>query len=259
MADAKKSPEQAAERLQDLIRAGVGELQRLVDPTRPGERTWTPLPPIPHAAQLSMLLLLLTQGIERKHKDFFHNKKQLADHLEKIYRKSKACWEKALGAATQKGRDRELENTSGIKPAVARLSQFATQTFGTSHASLAAFGVTDVQKALGLLVKEISRQAARDLDLDLTGSTKKAAGHPRTAGASQVPKPILGGLLVASVSADAGLQGTVTQEQLGAVRVGIWIGTSPAARGNPEPPGIKSVRRPLKDLAKHLPEQQAEI
>lgn len=237
-----------------MIRAGVEDLQRI---TARGKREGQPhgaLPPVPQAAQLSMLLLLLLQGVESKHRTVFAHKQRLAEHLKKVYGTSKACWEAAVTAKTQPARERQLRDTSRIGLPIAKLGRFAEQALGDTNASLAGLGVPDVQKALGILVSRISHHVGQELSL---GQHSRAGS--RTSPVQHPPSPILGGLLVASVAGDIGTQGSVTQEQVRAMRVGVSIGTTKPRIEDQETTAARQVRKTLKAMAKHLPPQEADL
>ena len=247
MARTKKPPDPDVTRFQDFIRAGIGDLNRLAD----DEKTGTTLPPIPQAAQLSMFLLLITKGVEAKHKDIFDHKDRLTEHLDKVYRTSKAGWEEAVAEKNPRARDSQLRDTSVIEPYIAALVRFAEKRFGLTSVPLTTFGVSDVQVALGALIRKMAAGVEHDLGLDAHGHGVKA-GQAVSKVRGDIPGPVLGGLLVASVAGDVGLQGSVTQDQAMAMRVAVGLGTEKRGAGKPEPAAVKKIRRTLKGLAEHI-------
>ena len=180
-----------------------------------------------------MFLLLITKGIEPKHKDIFTHKDQLTKKLNAVYTKSKAVWEEGLAAKSQ------LHDTSVIDPYIFKLSRFAEKNFGRSNKTLSDFGVSNVQVALGTLIKTLAIEVKHQLKLGPDGR-------------GDIPGPVLGGLLVATVAGDVGLQGSVTRDQAMAMRVGVGIGTSKPEPQKPEPKAAKKIRRTLIGLAKHI-------
>jgi hypothetical protein len=255
MPSTKRLLDPDAEQFQDFIRAGIGDLQRIAggDSSEWGARS--ELPPVPQAAQLSMFLLLITKGVEPKHKDIFTHKNRLTEHLNKVYKKSKAGWEEALAAKSVRARDSQLHDTSVIEPYIAALVRFAEKNFGMTSIPLRSFGVRDVQVALAALIKKLATGVERDLGLISHGHGGNAVGKAGTAASedrSDIPGPVLGGLLVATVAGDVGLQGSVTRDQAMAMRVGVGVGTSKAEPGKPEPKAAKKIRRTLEGLAEHV-------
>ena len=213
-----------------FILAGIGDLRSIADHTHSG---WGTCSPVSQAAQLSMFLLLITKGIEPKHKDNFTHKDQLTKKLNAVYTKSKAVWEEGLAAKSQ------LHDTSVIDPYIFKLSRFAEKNFGRSKKTLSDFGVSNVQVALGTLIKTLAIEVKHQLKLGPDGR-------------GDIPGPVLGGLLVATVAGDVGLQGSVTRDQAMAMRVGVGIGTSKPEPQKPEPKAAKKIRRTLIRLAKHI-------
>jgi hypothetical protein len=255
MARTRLLPDSEVGQFQDFIRAGIGDLRRIADdnPTALGARSQ--LPPVPQAAQLSMFLLLITKGVEPKHKDIFIHKDRLTEHLDKVYKKSKAGWEEALAAKSVRARDSQLHDTSVIGPYIATLVRFSEKNFGLTPVPLRSFGVRDVQVALGALIKKLATGVQHDLGLfpqALSGKAVGKAGKPAPEARGDIPGPVLGGLLVATVAGDVGLQGSVTRDQAMALRVGVGVGTSKPEPGKPEPKAAKKLRRTLKGLAEHI-------
>jgi hypothetical protein len=249
------SPDAQVGEFQDFIRAGISELNRLVgnDPT--GARTHSKLPSIPQVAQLSMFLMLIAKGIEPKHVDIYPHRNRLTEHLDKVYKKSRLRWEEAIATKSQSSRENQLHDTRDVQPHVAVLVRYAEKTFGLNSRSLRSFGVTDVQAALGALIKKVADATERQLQPSTRGRGAKAARKddvpdPKTY--DGLPGPVLGGLLVASVAGDAGMQGKFTRDQVMAMRVGVGIGTGKPDPAKPESKVAKELRRTLKSLATHV-------
>lgn len=248
MARTKTPTDPDAARFQDFIRAGIGDLKSLADHGSTGSG----LPPVPQATQLSMFLLFITRGVEAKHEDIFDHKDRLTEHLDKVYRKSKAGWEEALAEKSHRARDSQLRDTSVIEPYVAALVRFAEKNFGLTSVPLATFGVTDVQVALGALIRKLAVGVEHDLGLDAHGH----GGSGAAKGRGDIPGPVLGGLLAASIAGDVGLQGWVTRDQAMAMRVAVGLGAEKPGSGKPEPAAVKKLRRTLKGLAEHVRESK---
>ena len=255
MARTKTPLDPDVEQFQDFIRSGIGDLQRIAGDVSARWGTGSELPPVPQAAQLSLFLLLITKGVEPKHKDIFIHKDRLTEHLNKVYKKSKAGWEEALAAKSVRARDSQLHDTSVIEPYIAALVRFAEKNFGLTPVPLSTFGVSNVQVALGALIKKLATGVEHDLGLFPQALSSKAvgkAGKPTSEARGDIPGPVLGGLLVASVAGDVGLQGSVTRDQAMAMRVGVGVGTSKPESRKPEPKAAKKLRRTLEGLAEHI-------
>jgi len=255
MARTKTPLDPDVEQFQDFIRSGIGDLQRIAGDVSARWGAGSELPPVPQAAQLSMFLLLITKGVEPKHKDIFIHKDRLTEHLDKVYKKSKTGWEEALAAKSVRARDSQLHDTSVIEPYIAALVRFTEKNFGLTAAPLRSFGVSNVQVALGALIKKLATGGEYDLGLfpqALSGKAVGKAGKLTPEATGDIPGPVLGGLLVASVAGDVGLQGSVTRDQAMAMRVGVGVGTSKAEPGKPEPKATKKIRRTLEGLAEHI-------
>jgi hypothetical protein len=255
MAHTKTPLDPDVEHFQDFIRSGIGDLQRIAGDVSARWGAGSELPPVPQAAQLSMFLLLITKGVEPKHKDIFIHKDRLTEHLDKVYKKSKAGWEEALAAKSQRTRDSQLHDTSVIEPYIAALVRFTEKNFGLTPVPLSTFGVSNLQVALAALIRKLAAGVENDLGLVPQGHGSKAvgkAGKPTPEARGGIPGPVLGGLLVATVAGDVGLQGSVTRDQAMAMRVGVGVGTSKPEPGKPEPKAAKKLRRTLKGLAEHI-------
>jgi hypothetical protein len=202
-----------------------------------------------------MFLLPITKGVEPKHKDIFTHRDRMSQHLEKVYKKSTNGWEEALTSKSQRVRDCQLRDTSGIEPYVTVLVRFAGKAFGLTPVPLRNFGVTDVQVALGALIKKLTAgfESALELAPDRhVGPSENTSSRPDPEGGADIPGPVLGGLLVATVAGDVGLRGSVMRDQAIAIRVGVGVGTSKPEPAEPEPKAAKTIRRTLEGLAEHI-------
>jgi len=254
MTRSARTPEPDAEKFEDFIRAGIYDLKRIAEETEGDFGSGTQLPAVPRAAQLSLLLLLVMKGAERKHRAVYVHKAELEGHLGKVYKKSKACWEEALAAINVKARDAKLHDTRNIEPHIGALVKFADKKLELKLVPLNAFGVTDVQRALGMLIKKLATEAQQVIGGSAGHETRKATGRNSrsTADAPVAPDPVLGGILVATVGADIAMQGSATPDQVKALRVGVGIGTTKKTPGTPEKPPVKALRRTLEGLAEHV-------
>jgi hypothetical protein len=254
MAGTKTFPDPDAQQLEHLIRAGISDLSRIAESDLKGASSPSQLPAVPRAAQLSMFLLLLTKGVERKHGVIFAHKERLEGYLGKVYKKSKECWEEALGNKNEQSRSKRLQDTQKIEPAISALDRFAEKAFGVFRVSLAAFGVTDVQTALGALTKKLADGVRQDLRLADRGKKSPAPrSREKPAEASdEVPPQVLGGLLAASLAGDVASQGKISPEQSKAMRVAVFIGTGRPDPVTPKLPGTKKLTKTLEGLAHHI-------
>jgi hypothetical protein len=247
MAPRKIFPDPNKSQFENFIRAGIGDLGRILDeaPFRP--TTDERLPAVAQAAQLSMFLLLITRGIEPKHTVIFPHSDRLSASLDKIYRQSKACWQDALKAKSEAARTKRLRDTSQIEPQILKLVRFAKKNFGETLVSLRELGVNDVQLALASLSEKIAAGAEASLGLGA-----HAAKKSKTAKKVDVSSAILGGLLVAKIGADAGLRGSVTRDHVMATRAGVSIGLAKTTDKKSETAGTKKLQRTLKSMAENI-------
>lgn len=254
MTRSAKTPDPEAEKFEDFIRAGIYDLKRIAEEAEGDFGGGTQLPAVPRAAQLSLLLLLVMKGVERKHRAVYAHKVELEGHLGKVYKKSKACWEEALAAINVKARDAKLHDTGDIEPHIGALVKFADKKLRLPPVPLSTFGVTDVEFALGMLIKKLATEAQQAIGLSAGHAVRKATGTKSrpTTDAPVAPDPVLGGILVATVGADIAMQGSATPDQVKALRVGVGIGTTKTTPGMPEKPPVKAIRRTLEGLAEHV-------
>lgn len=259
MAHTRKSAHFDTMRFQDFFRAGIGDLSRLVVEAHKDARATTPLPKVPQAAQLSMFLLLVAKGIEPKHDLLFPHADRLTRDLQAVYKQSKSCWEAALQAKNKSARADQLWDAEPIRPFVARLTRYADKYFGLPTTTLWDFGVHDVQLALASLVRKLAAGTESALGLNLHHGTSrpdikkvvkpKASATP--AARTDIPGAILGGLLVAKIGADAGLQGSVTRDHVMATRVGVSMGLMKQHGKDVKPAAAKKLRKTLESFSQH--------
>jgi hypothetical protein len=217
-----RKPDPDAEKFKDFIRAGIYELKQIAAEEAGDYGGESQLPAVPRAAQLSIFLLLVTRGIERKHRTLYAHKEELQAALGTVYEHAKQSWLRALAAKSPKAQNARLQDTSDFSPYVDALARFADKRFGMSSVPLSTFGVTNVQVALGMLVKKVSAEAQQALGI--TGG-----GKARTA----------------------------TPDQANAIQVGVGIGTGAIDRAKPEKPAVKQLRRTLEELGEHVCDQKS--
>lgn len=254
MTRSAKTPDPEAEKFEDFIRAGIYDLKRIAEEAEGDFGSGTQLPAVPRAAQLSLLLLLVMKGAERKHRAVYVHKAELEGHLGKVYKKSKACWEEAIAGINVKARDAKLHDIGVVEPHIGALVKFADKKLRLPPVPLSTFGVTDVQLALGMLIKKLATEAQQAIGLSAGQAARKATGRKSrsTPDVPAAPDPVLGGILVATVGADIAMQGSATPDQVKALRVGAGIGTRKKTPGTPEKPPAKVLRRTLEGLAEHV-------
>jgi hypothetical protein len=254
-----RKPDPDAEKFKDFIRSGIYELKQIAAEEAGDYGGGSQLPAVPRAAQLSIFLLLVTRGIDRKHRTLYAHKEELQAALGTVYEHAKQSWLRALAAKSPKARAARLQDTSDFSPYVDALTRFADKRFGMSSVPLSTFGVTDVQVALGMLVKKVSAEAQQALGITAGGKARTAISKSsRSRSVSRdIPNPVLGAVLVATVGADVGIQGAVKPDQAKAIRVGVGIGTGAIDRAKPEKPAVKQLRRTLEELGEYVGDQKS--
>jgi hypothetical protein len=233
----------APNQTEDLLRAIISELGRVVE----GDgRDWTVikrLPAVVQASQLSVYGLLILKGTNEGHADVYPHRVKLDTLIDKVLQKSKSVWAEAL-TKKPSSRQRYLEDTKPIRPAVGTVVNYAEKTFGLNGERLGDFGVDDVQDALALLVGRISKA----MDVKLAADTKRGEQVPEAVHAAVGLGMLAGGL--------AGRREMIPKEAAVA-RFIASRGSKKDKGGEPEPKEIKRLRKTLKELAGQLPEQRA--
>ncbi len=242
MAKSPHNPDEAATHLEAFLTAGIADLCRLVElrgvpglclETRPPTQVFTARsrPVSPVAAQLALYLLLVSRGLQPKHKALYPRCDRLRDLLRRVYRKALKSWDEG-----------NLCDIQGLQPAVRTLARFARRTmpgFEYSAGGLEAFGVKSVRVSLAILTEKLAMNLAREL-----------AKAPVKA-----PPELVGASLVASATSPGVIEKignghTVT----GLMRLGVWAGlTRTRSGGNgTQTSGLEELRKFLKRVDKPL-------
>ena len=225
---------------QDLFRAVLNELNRVIGDEPTGWTVAKRLPAVVQASQLSVYGLLILTGTNEGHADVYPHRVKLDTLLDKVLQKSKSVWAEAL-TKRPSSRQRYLEDTKPIRPAVRAVVNYADKHIGLNGRRLGDFGVDDVQDAIAGLVGKFSAL----IEVKLNGG--KAGVVPGAVRASIGLGMLAGGL--------AGRREISPKEVL-AARVLARMGAEKDERGGPEPKPVKRLRKTLKGLAAHLPEQR---
>jgi hypothetical protein len=225
---------------EDLFRAVLNELNRVIGDDPTGWTVTKRLPAVVQASQLSVYGLLVLKAIQGPHGDIFTHREKLAALLDKVLQKSKSVW--AAGLIKKPGaRQRYLDDTKPIRPAVRLVVKFAEKNIGLHGERLGGFGVYDLQDTLAGLVGRVSEAMEAKLAVERAGAVPGAVHAAVGLGM------LAGGL--------AGRREMVPKE----VAVARFIasrGSKRDERGKPEPKPVKRLRKTLKELAGQLPEQR---
>lgn len=189
------------------------------------------IPASPAAAQLALYLLLVTRGLQPKHKTLYPHRDRLRDLLQRVYRKALKAWD-----------DGDLKDVQAIQPGVRTLAKFARRNipgFPHTGGGLDAFGVTSVQKSLAILTEKLAMTFAREI-----------AKNP-----AKAPAEVVGASLVAS-AASPGVIDKVGNDHTvrGLMRLGVRAGltaTRPSKTGT-KTAGLTELRKFLKRADKVL-------
>lgn len=222
-----------------VIRGVILELKTVVEG---GE--WTVakrLPAVVQASQLCVYGLLVVKGIDPVRADVFPHKAKLAVLLDKALQKSKKVWAEAL--TKRPGlRHKYLNDVEAIRPSVRSVVKFAEKSFGLYGGGLGSFGVVDVQDTLAGLVGKMSE------NVELKVGAQTTEPIPSTVQAAIGLGMVAGGL--------AGRR-EITEKEISVARIAVRLGSQKDKAGSPESKPVKKLRRTLKKLGKHLPEQRA--
>jgi len=233
---AKISPEQH----DDFLRAILAELDRVIGDDPTGWTVRKRLPAVVQASQLSVYGLLILKGTNEGHADVYPHRVKLDTLLDKVLQKSKSVWAEGLKKKPS-SRQRYLEDTKPIRPAVRAVVNYAEKNIGLHGERLGDFGVEDVQDAIAGLVGKFSAL----IEVKLNGG--KAEVVPGAVRASIGLGMLAGGL--------AGRR-EISPKEVSAARVLARMSAEKDERGGPEPKPVKRLRKTLKGLAAHLPEQR---
>jgi hypothetical protein len=229
----------------DCVRAVFGELQRVAEKDR---REWTcpsHLPVVPHAAQLSTFCLLLLKALPMSPVEQSADRDKLTTLLTAALRKAEAVWADALSKKSDKARDRLLDDREAIRSVVMRVVRFADRQMGRGPIPLSAF-IDSVQDALADLTARCTALVE-----------KKLAGGITDGSGSDVPSAVYGALAVTSVAGGMVGRRVMSDRETSAVRVAVKLAAKKDETEKAEPESAKRIRRTLKKLGPHLPEERA--
>ena len=239
-------------RLEDFLRATLGELERVVDEDPRGVTVLMRLPVVPHVAQLSLFGLMLLKGLDKSHKAVFADRGQFEDLLGKVYRKARGRWETALLATTAaKALNKELNELGTIRATARAAVKFGDKTFGLAGPTLGSLGVIDLQAALSDLTRRFVAVVGQQVGLEQAhGSADRGA---LKAAMSNLSGPVIAayalGKIAGGVSATAGM----TPTQRTTARIAVDLGTQRRKDGPQLSDGERELQKTLSRLRKHLP------
>lgn len=229
----------------DFFRAVLAELQRVTEQDREFWTVGTRLPVVPHAAQLSLLGILLLKGIKSGSDDEVDtHRDELEARLEKAYRASKTVWFEAATKKKPQARDKLLNDGKKIRTPVMKAVNFAQKNIGLHGMELSSF-TANVQDTLAELVGKVSAAVEMKVGAGVKG------------GAGQVPGAVFGALTLGMLTGGMVGRREMTPKEVSAARIAARLGSQKDETGGPEPKEVRRLRKTLKDLAQHLPEQRA--
>jgi hypothetical protein len=209
---------------QNFFRGVVAELQRVVERDRAAWTIKTHLPVVPHAAQLSLLGLLLLKGMAPECMEVFPHRDRLEDLLGKAYRKAK---------------DDKI-----LQPTVMKAVRFCERNFGLMDFSPEMF---------------LRNSSVQDTLAEMTGTIAELVGKKLSDSTGQllpdVPSAVSGALAVASLAGGLAGRRVMSAKEASAARCIARLGSKKDATGGPEPKEVRRLRKTLKELAAQLPEQ----
>lgn len=219
---------------ENFIRAILAELNRVIGDDPTGWTVSQRLPAVVQASQLSVLGLLILKGTNEAHADVYPHKTKLAKMLDTVLQKSKRVWAEA-SANEPRLQQRYLNDTKPIQPAVRAVFKYADKNIGLDNQELGSLGVDDVQDAIALLVGRISK----GMQAKLAADTKRGEQVPEAVHAAVGLGMLVGGL--------AGRREMIPKE-VAVAGLLASLGSKKDERGEPEPKGIKRLRKTLKEL-----------
>ena len=227
-----------------FLRAVVSELGRVVNGPRD---TWTVqshLPVIPHAAQLLVLARLLLKGADKHWGDVFKHREKFDALLAKAHQRAKQAWGEALPEKKPAKRTKQLNDAEPIEAAVNKVVDFADKTFGLHDTPLVGF-TDNVQDTLAGLVGRITTA----IEVKVGAGTKGVA-------AERVPGAVYGAVTLGVLAGGLVGRREMTSKELSAARIAVTLGSQKDETGGPEPKEVRRLRKTLKELGQHLPEQR---
>lgn len=237
--------ETSSGRLPDFIRAVLSELERVTEHDRDAWSVKTHLPVVPHAAQLSLLGLLLLKGVDPGHESLFAHRDRLEELLAKAYRGAKSVWGEAMTKKKPEARKKLLNDTKAIRPTVMKAVNFADKKFGLHDMPLNGF-TDNVQDAIAEITGRITAVAEQKLGVGVPGKSPP-----------QLPSAVYGALAIATLASGMQGQRVMSAKQTSIARMAARLGSQKDDAGGPEPKAVKKLRKTLNELAPHLPEQRA--
>lgn len=235
--------DKAQDALGPFIKAALTELHRVVEQDRDFWTVKTRLPAVPHAAQLSLLAVMLLRGVSTDHAELGPYRAKLDELLRKAYGQAKGVWDDAMKDKSSEARTKVLDDVSKIRPAVMMAVDFAGSTFGLEDFPLSKF-VKNVQDAIAGLTGRMAATVGEELNSGTTGEGTAAGAPPAFYGALAVAS-LAGGLVGRRV---------MTTKEISAARLATQMGSRRAEKDTKEPKSVKRLRGTLKKLAGHLPE-----
>lgn len=231
---------------EEFVRAVLAELKRVVEQDRVTWIVATNLPLVPHVAQLSLLGMLLLKGLKPGSDDEVEtHRDELEARLEKAYRASKTVWFKATTKKKPEARDKLLNDGKTVRPAVMKAVNFAQKNIGLHGMELSSF-TANVQDTLAELVGKVSAA----VEMKVSPGVKSGA-------AGQVPGAVFGALTLGILTGGMVGRREMTPKEVSAARIAARLGSHKDEKGGPEPKEVRRLRKTLKELAQHLPEQRA--
>lgn len=224
----------------------MAELQRVVEHDRNFWTVGTRLPVVPHAAQLSLLGILLLKVFDSGSDDeVASHRDELEARLEKAYRASKVVWFEATTKKKPEARDKLLNDSKKIRTPVMTVVNFAQKNIGLHGIELSSF-TANVQDTLAELVGKVS--AAFEM---------KVGPGVKSGAAGQVPGAVFGAITLGMLAGGMVGRREMTPKEVSAARIAARLGSQKDETGGPEPKEVGRLRKTLKELAQHLPEQRA--
>jgi hypothetical protein len=237
------APQNIPVHAENFLRAVLAELERVTNRDRDAWTVPSPLPVVPHAAQLSVLARLLLKGVDEHWGDVFKHREKLDSLLAKAHGEIKAVWQEALTKRSPEARQKHLNDAKAIRSAVNKAVDFAYRTFGLLDTPLSTF-TDNVQDTLAGLVGKVSQA----VEVKLRPGTKGAAG--------QVPGAVYGAITLGVLAGGLAGRREMTPKETSVARIAVRLGSQKDEDGGPEPKEVKRLRKTLKELGPHLPEQR---
>lgn len=242
----------ATSHTEDLLRATISELDRVVEGDA-GDWTVTKrLPAVVQVAQLGVFGRLVLGVMTTEYATVFPHKAKLDELFGKVSTAAKKEWTQALNKtrAGSPKRNKYLEDTRGLQPVVRALVKYADRTISLRGGMrLGSFGIKDLQDSLALLVGKVSEAMAAKLEAD----SKAKAGSGR----ADIPGPVYGAVTIGVLAGGLVGRREMTSKELSAARIACRLGAKKDEAGGPETKPVKKARKTLKELGAHLPEQRA--